>query len=120
MDTLNAKTEIEKLAQWRQTLERILQHYADIPNRYSDTREFVVVSRDLNHFMLMKEGWQGKQRFHGLVVHAEIQDGKIWIHYDGIEDGITEELVEAGVPKESIVLAFHPPHVRPHTGYAVA
>lgn len=116
VDTLDAKT----LAYWRQTLEQILQRYADIPNRYSDTREFVVVGRNLNHFMLMKEGWQGKQRFHGFVVHAEIRDGKIWIHYDGIEDGITEELVEAGVPKASIVLAFHPPHVRPHTGYAVA
>ena len=116
MDTLEER----KLAQWRQMLEQILQRYADIPDRYSDTRKFVVIDRSLNHFMLMKEGWQDKQRFHGFMVHAEIRDGKIWIHYDGIEDGITEELVEAGVPKDSIVLAFHPPHVRPHTGYAVA
>lgn len=116
MDTLDSKT----LKQWRHTLEKILQRYANIPDRYANTRRFIVVSRELNHFMLVKEGWEGKQRFHGLVIHAEIRDSKIWIHYDGIEDGITEELVEAGVPKDSIVLAFHPPHVRPHTGYAVA
>jgi hypothetical protein len=45
-------------------------------------------------------------------------DGKIWIHYDGIEDGITDELVAGGVPKDHIVLAFHPPYVRQHTEYA--
>ncbi|MFE1748097.1 element excision factor XisI family protein, partial [Coleofasciculus sp. H7-2] len=38
----------------------------------------------------------------------------------GIEDGITGELVAAGVPKGHIVLAFHPPQVREHTGYAIA
>jgi hypothetical protein len=38
----------------------------------------------------------------------------------GIEDGITDELVAAGVPKDHIVLAFHPPQVRAHTGYALA
>ena len=115
MDTLD----VEVISQWRQMLEKILQRYADIPDRYVGVRESVVVSRDLNQFFLMREGWQGKQRFHGFVVHAEIRDSKIWIHYDGIEDGITDELVEAGVPKDSIVLAFHPPYVRPHTGYAV-
>ena len=40
--------------------------------------------------------------------------------YDGIEDGITDELVASGVPKDRIVLAFHPPEVRQHTGYARA
>ncbi|HBE18585.1 MAG TPA: hypothetical protein DEG17_19330 [Cyanobacteria bacterium UBA11149] len=45
-----------------------------------------------------------------------MRNDKIWIHYDGIEDGITNELVAAGVPKERIVLAFHPPQVREHTG----
>jgi hypothetical protein len=70
--------------------------------------------------LLMQEGWHGKQRFHGAIVHAEIREDKIWIHYDGIEDGITDELVALGIPKANIVLAFHPPYVRSDTGYAVA
>ena len=116
MDTLTPET----LTQWRQTLEQVLQEHADIPSHYTEIRDYVIVSRDQNHFMLMQEGWHQKQRFHGPIVHAEIRDDKIWIHYDGIEDSITDELVAAGIPKERIVLAFHPPHVRPHTGYAVA
>jgi len=106
--------------QWRETLEETLQYYADLPYPYDHVKTYVVVSRDGNHFFLMHEGWQGHKRIHGMVVHAEIRDGKIWMHYDGIEGSITEELVSAGVPKENIVLAFHPPYVREHTGYAVA
>lgn len=111
---------MEVIDQWRETLEKILQYYADLPYPYGNVQTYVVVSRDGNHFFLMREGWQGNKRIHGMVVHAEIRDGKIWMHYDGIEGSITEELVSAGVPKEKIVLAFHPPYVREHTGYAVA
>jgi len=110
----------QPIDQWRETLEKILQYYADLPYRYGDVIAYVVVSRDRNHFMLMHEGWENDRRVHGCMVHAQIRNDKIWIHYDGIEDGITGELVSAGVPKDHIVLAFHPPHVRSHTGYAIA
>jgi hypothetical protein len=48
-----------------------------------------------------------------------LHNGKIWLEYDGTDSYIARQLVKAGVPKEDIVLAFHPPDVRPHTGYAV-
>ena len=111
---------MDTLDQWRIILEKTLQSYAELPHTLGNVSTYVVVSRDGNHFFLMHEGWQGNRRIHGMVVHAEIRDHKIWIHYDGIEGSITEELVSAGIPKESIVLAFHPPYVREHTCYAVA
>jgi len=123
METANPPLEQatqQPLDQWREFLERILQAYADLPYRYGEVLTYLVVSRDRNHYLLMHEGWEQLHRVHGILVHAEIRDNKIWIHYDGTEDGITDELVAAGVPKEQIVLAFHPPHIRPHTGYAVA
>jgi hypothetical protein len=33
---------------------------------------------------------------------------------------VAEDLVQAGVPRDAIVLGFRPPHVRQYTGYAVA
>lgn len=109
-----------QLDQWRQLLEKILQAHADIPYRYGEVKTYLVVSRDRNHYLLIHEGWEAQQRYHGIITHAEICDGKIWLHYDGVEAGIAEELVAAGVPQDHIVLAFHPPHVREHTGYAVS
>ncbi len=38
--------------------------------------------------------------------------------YDGTEHGLANELVEAGVPRDRIVLGFKPPEVRPYTGFA--
>lgn len=109
-----------QLDQWRESLTKILQYYADLPYCYGEINNLLIVSQDRNHFMLVNEGWEKHRRVYGTVVHAEIRTGKIWIHYDGIEEGITDELVEAGVPKDCIVLAFHPLHIRPHTGYAIA
>lgn len=108
------------LDQWREIIEKTLQYHADLPYRYGDVSSYVVVSRDRNHYLLMHEGWEDQHRVHGCVVHVEIRDDKLWIHYDGIEDSITQELVSAGIPKDHIVLAFHPPFVRQHTGYALA
>lgn len=110
---------MDTLSHWRSILEKILLDYVAILNPYGDVRTYLITSHDRNHFLLMHEGWNDQKRVHGMIVHAEIRDGKIWIHYDGTEDGITDELVAAGVPKDHIVLAFHPPHVREHTGYAV-
>jgi len=43
----------------------------------------------------------------------------IWVQRDDTEDAVTYELVGAGIPKEKIVLGFHPQNVRQHTGYAI-
>jgi len=45
---------------------------------------------------------------------------KIWIEEDMTEDGIATYFLEQGVPREDIVLAFHPPFMRPLTEFAVA
>ncbi|MBE9070597.1 XisI protein [Leptolyngbya cf. ectocarpi LEGE 11479] len=105
---------------YQNTVEKILKDYAEIPYSYGDIRQYVIVDAERTHFLLFNEGWNGKKRVHGVVTHVEIRDSKLWIHFDGTEDGITDELVTAGISKENIVLAFHPPQVRQHTGYAIA
>lgn len=66
----------------------------------------------------MDVGWRGSERIHGTLVHVDIAGGHIWIQYDGTERGIANELVESGVPRDRIVLAFKPPAMRPFTGFA--
>ncbi|MEB3179165.1 MAG: XisI protein [Nostocaceae cyanobacterium] len=111
---------MDNLTFYQDTVEKILNDHAAIPYSHGDIKQYVIVDRQRTHFLLFNEGWENNRRVHGCVVHAEIRHDKIWIHYDGIEDGITDELVEAGVPKDRIVLAFHPPELRKYTGYALA
>ena len=57
---------------------------------------------------------------HFPLVHIDIVAGKVWIEKDNTESGVAAELVQAGIPKSQIVLAFRPPEVRQLTEFAVA
>jgi hypothetical protein len=70
-------------------------------------------------YMLVYLGWSGDTRHHDVIVHARVRDGKVWIERDGTVEGFANALTQAGIPAEDIVLAFHHPRKRPHTGYAV-
>ncbi len=66
-------------------------------------------------------GWRRNGlRDYGCLLHLDIKDNKIWIQYDGTEDGIAYELLELGVPKDDIVLGFQPLKVRHYTEFAIS
>ncbi len=48
-----------------------------------------------------------------------IIDGKVWIQHDGTNRPVAEALLDEGIPREDIVLAFHPARLRHLTGFAV-
>ncbi len=108
------------IAHCREALERILLEYASIPFAYGEIVCEALIDCERDRFALMNTGWDEGKRIHGCIVHADIIDGKIWIQYDGTEEGIAKELVAAGVPKDQIVLAFHAPELRKYTDFAAA
>lgn len=110
---------MDKLENYRQNIVKILQEYADIPYTYGNLERRFVIGQDNNNYLLLSLGWQNDQRVHGCLVHVEILNDKIWIHRDGTEDGIANDLVAAGIPKSDIVLGFHPPEIRQYTEYAM-
>lgn len=110
---------MDTLTQYQTIIYQVLNEYAQIPYSYGELERRFIISEDKNSYLLITLGWQGDQRVHGCLVHLEIKDHKIWIQRDGTEDGIAEELVSAGIPKQQIVLGFHPLEIRPYTEYAV-
>lgn len=109
------------LDKYRHIVPQVLATYAKIPYAYGDIHTEVVCDREADRYLLMIVGWdEDKRRVHGCLVHIDIISGKLWIQHDDTEQGIATELVAAGIPKEAIVLAFHPPDIRPHTDYAIA
>ncbi len=111
---------MDKLTHFYKIIYPILKEYADIPYRYEDLEHKLIISDDHKNYLLMTIGWEDDVKIHGCVVHLEIIDEKIWIHRDGLEDGIASDLVRAGIPKTDIVLAFHPRDVRQYTEFAVS
>lgn len=111
---------MDTLDTYRQIIRDVLIPYTQIPYSYGDLQCKTVFDRETDSYLLVTLGWQQDKRIHGCLIHIDIIDGKLWIQRDDTEDGITFELVAAGIPKESIVLGFHPPDVRQYTGYAIA
>lgn len=109
---------MDPLDPWRDAIERILTEHTRVPYANADAHTVPVFDRARDSYVLMDLGWRGVERVHGALVHVDIIDGRIWIQYDGTEHGVANELLEAGVPRDHIVLGFHPPSVRPHTGFA--
>jgi hypothetical protein len=68
----------------------------------------------------MSIGWINKKKINNTQIHIRIKNEKIYIEQDWTERGITCQLLEAGVPKEDIVLAFHDPESRQLTEFAIA
>ena len=75
---------------------------------------------ECKHLARRGTGWEDWRQVHGSVIQIDLRGEKVWIQHDGTEGGIAEDLVEAGIPREHIVLAFQGPEVRRHTGFAVA
>jgi hypothetical protein len=108
--------------QYRQHIQQLLVARAERSRQSNSQVEAqTIFDRDQDHYQLVYVGWRRNgDRDYGCLLHLDVKDGKIWIQYDGTEGGIANELVELGVPKEDIVLAYHPPSIRKLTEFAVS
>ncbi len=111
---------MDRLDRYRQMIRKVLSEYVQIRYANGDIQNEAVFDRDTDRYLIVSVGWQDVKRVHGVLVHLDIINDKVWIQRDGTEDGIAGELVAAGIPKDHIVLGFHPSDVRQHTEYAVA
>jgi XisI protein len=111
---------MDSLSTYRRAVERVLTVYTTIPYAHGELRCEALFDREHDRYALITLGWNAGKRVHFPLVHIDIVDGKVWIQKDNTEDGVAVELVQAGIPKSHIVLAFRPPEVRKHTEYAVA
>ncbi len=111
---------MDRLERYREIVRRVIDEYASYKPSHGQIETEAIVDRDKDHYEVMHVGWDKARRVHGSVVHIDIIGGKVWIQYDGTTRPVAEELVAAGIPREDIVLAFHPREVRPLTDFAVA
>jgi XisI protein len=111
---------MDRLDKYRQIIRTVLKFYADISYVNVDVKNRSAFDIETDQYIILSEGWDKFQHLHGILIHVEIIDNKVWIQVDGTEDGIAQDLIQAVIPKEDIVLGFHEPSIRPHTGFAVA
>src|SRR4051794_6303051 len=107
---------MDGVSEYRRIIRDLIERYARVRPSVGDVRIETIFDETNDHYELIYSGWAGHRRIHGSVVHADIRGGKVWIEYDGMAN----DLVEAGITKDRIVLVFKPPDVRQYTGFATA
>ena len=111
---------MDKLSRYRQIIQKILteyQQWASDANQLG-VQQCLSFDKERDHYFWFHVGWNGKHRDFGVTVYLSIQHEKIWIEEDWTKQGIANELLEAGVPPEDIVLGFQHPTKRPLTEFA--
>ena len=112
---------MDRLEQYRQLIRDILIGHTKVPYSNSNARFETIFDPESDRYVVLIIGHEKDSRYtHGCLIHMDIIDGKIWVQRDGTEYGVANQLVEAGVPKDRIVLGFKSPARRQHTDFAAA
>ncbi|NES80691.1 MAG: XisI protein [Moorea sp. SIO2B7] len=113
---------MDKFTQYRELIKKILTEYYEIAQKSPDFNPETCLIFDENHehYLWMSVDWVNQKRINNTHVHIRLKNEKIYIEEDWTEEGIANELLREGIPKEDIVLAFYDPETRKLTEFAVA
>ncbi|MEQ9672328.1 element excision factor XisI family protein [Coleofasciculus sp. G2-EDA-02] len=101
----------------QEIVQKIIKAHA-INLKDDQTEVQLIFDNERNHYLMMVVGWYDQRREYESLIHIDIKDNKIWIQSDGTEIGVAKELVEAGIPRQDIVLGYKSPFKRQFTEYA--
>jgi hypothetical protein len=112
---------MDRLEGYRKIVQDILTQYHQINEKSGCTTESALAFDEVHdQYLLLLMGWQKDERIKSVMIHIRLKNDKIWIEEDWTEDGVATDLLHKGIPREEIVLAFHPPQVRQYTEFACA
>jgi len=109
---------MEKL-DYRELTKQVLERYISYQPQNDSIEKQLIFDTERDSYLIVYIGWEDEKQIYGCPIHIDIKGGKIWIERDFTEAGVANELVELGVPKTDIVLAFRSPFVRQFTDFAV-
>jgi ketopantoate reductase len=110
---------MDRIEEYREIVKRVIQEVADYAPPEEGIRREIVLDDANGHYQLSEVGWKNRRRIHGTLAHVDIHDGKVWVEHDGTDLEIVQDLLDAGIPPDRMVLGFHPPAHRKYTEFAV-
>jgi len=99
---------MDKLTKYREIVKNTILKYAQFKPSHGNIELHPVFDETRNHYALMQVGWDQDKRVRGNILYLTIKNEKIYLEYDGIEQGITEDLISQGIDKNDLVIAFMP------------
>jgi len=112
---------MDKVIQCQDIIIEVLTEYIDyLSGSSSPIKPHLVADENNKHYLLVWMGWKDVEHIYSIATQIDIINDKIWIQEDRTEVGIANLLVEKGIPKSDIVLAYFTPLHREYTEFAVS
>lgn len=99
---------MDTIIQQRNAVKQVIEQYANFKSSHGDIRLDTVFDENCDRYALIQVGWDRGKRINGTLIYVIFHEGQIWIEYDGMERGITDDLIAAGIAKDQIVLGWLP------------
>jgi XisI protein len=113
---------MDKIAFLQNSITSAMSEYADyLAGSNLPKVDYSLLTDDIHkRYQLLAVGWEKNERIYSVVFHADIINDHVWIQEDNTEDGFANLLLEKGVDKKDVVLAYYPDYHRQYTEFAVA
>ena len=99
--------QVDKLNSYRRILQQVIEMHAAMPGEPAEVESIPICDSVHDNYLLMDVNPSSKGSAAHIVVHLRLKDGKVRVERDGIEYGIAEDLIEAGIAKEDIAYTFY-------------
>ncbi|MEA5479080.1 XisI protein [Pseudanabaena galeata UHCC 0370] len=112
---------MDKLTYYRHTIQTLLSYYYNLnqhQNPENPICDRLALDPERDQYLWLRIGWDGKKRVQHIILYLQIQNGKIWIEEDSTNFCIVDDLLNADIPKQDIILGFQHPSKRHLTEFA--
>jgi XisI protein len=97
---------MDKVTSYRRILRRIINDYARYQPSHGQIEPIPVCDSKNDNYLLLHSGWDNIRRIHSTVLHLRLRNGKVLIEEDGLEHGVAQDLLDAGVAPNDLVYSL--------------
>lgn len=95
---------MDKLAKYRRIIKKIVEYYGQFQASFGDIQTYAICDEKTDNYLLVDVGWHPNgRRQHAIPLHIRIKDNKVWFEWDGTDQEIAQQLIDAGIAEEDIV-----------------
>lgn len=99
---------MDRIEKYRQILESVVKRHAQFQPANGQIQTHAVCDRENDEYMVIDSGWNEKgRRIYDVVVHFRLQNSTVFVERDNTDAEVVRELLETGVEKDDIVLAYN-------------
>lgn len=97
---------MDTTAHYRGIVKEVVLHYAQFRPSHGNIRVDAIIDEVHDRYALMTAGWNRGSRVCNNILYVTLHDGKVYLEHDGINYGISDDLIERGIPEADIVLTW--------------